>query len=224
VLRIRLKRLLRRIRSLWKTSRKHNLEETRSQPHAKRRQYQKRDLSTTPLPQHISHNINTVIALHARNEKDVPRHQRVVEGVSTSFGRPAFLYSILVVIVLWMLLNVVLWSLHLQQFDSPPFAWLQLLLTVSSLLMTTGVLIKQNRQEKLAEQREQLNLQINLLSEQKIAKLIALIEELRHDLPNVSNKHDPELEAMKEVVDPHVVVDTLEQTLEEELRKHQSSN
>jgi len=50
--------------------------------------------------------------------------------------------------------------------------------------MTVGVLIKQNRQEKLAEQRAQLSLQLNLA---KIAKLIALVEELRCDLPNIKS-------------------------------------
>lgn len=64
-----------------------------------------------------------------------------------------------------------------------------------------------------------------MLSEQKIAKLIALIEELRHDLPIVEDRLDSEAEMMKESVDPQVVVETLEQTLEvelTELHKHKS--
>ena len=83
--------------------------------------------------------------------------------------------------------------------------------------MTAGVLIRQNRQEKLAEQRAQLALQLNLLSEQKVAKLIALIEELRKDLPNVKNRYDPEAEMMKEAADPHAVMEALEETLTQEL-------
>ncbi len=54
--------------------------------------------------------------------------------------------------------------------------------------MTTGVLIKQNRQEKLAKQRAQLSLQRNLVSQQKIAKIIALVEELHYNLPNVKER------------------------------------
>jgi uncharacterized membrane protein len=52
---------------------------------------------------------------------------------------------------------------------------------IASLLIATGVLVQQNRQDKLSEQRSHLMLQINLLTEQKIAKLIELIEELRTD-------------------------------------------
>ncbi|MEH2354068.1 DUF1003 domain-containing protein [Nostoc sp.] len=83
--------------------------------------------------------------------------------------------------------------------------------------MKTGVLIKQERQEKLAEQRAQLSLQLNLLSEQKIAKLIALVEELRLDISNVKNRFDPEAEIMKSPTDAHAIVDLLEETLASEL-------
>ena len=171
---------------------------------------------TAPLPEHISQNIETIIALHTRHEQDVPGHQRVVEAVTTFFGRPAFLYSILIAIAVWMIPNV-LPRLGLPQFDPPPFPWLEFTIGTGSLLMTAGVLIKQNRQEKLAEQRAQLTLQLNLLTEQKVAKLIALIEELRCDLPNVKNRYDPDAEMLKEAADPHAVMEALEETLTQEL-------
>jgi len=53
---------------------------------------------------------------------------------------------------------------------------------------------------------------VNLLSEQKIAKLIALVEELRCDLPNIKNRCDPEAEVMKQPADPQMVVEALEDT------------
>ena len=109
-----------------------------------------------PLPEHISQNIETIIALQTRNEQDVSGHQRGVEAVTTFFGRPAFLYTILLVIVLWMTPNILPRRFGLPRFDPPPIAWLGFWVTTGSLLMTAGVLIKQNRQEKLAEQRAQL--------------------------------------------------------------------
>ncbi|MEH2418987.1 DUF1003 domain-containing protein [Nostoc sp.] len=174
-------------------------------------------LPTAPLPESISKNIETIIALHRRSEKDVPQHQRIVETVTAFFGRPAFLYSILLGIILWITPNVLPRRLGIPRFDPLPFAWLQFSLTTGSLLVTAGVLIKQERQEKLAEQRAQLSLQLNLLSEQKIAKLIALLEELRQDIPNVKNRSDPEAELMKSPTDPHAIIDVLEETLASEL-------
>jgi uncharacterized membrane protein len=54
-----------------------------------------------------------------------------------------------------------------------------------------------------------------LLAEQKLAKLIALIEELRRDMPNVNNRVDSLAEAMTHAVDPNAVADALKHTLEE---------
>lgn len=179
-------------------------------------------LPTAPLPEAISQNIETIIALHRRYEKDIPQHQRFVETVTAFFDRPAFLYSILLGIILWVTPNVLPRRFGISRFDPPPFYWLQFSLTAGSLLVTTGVLIKQERQEKLAEQRAQLSLQLNLLSEQKIAKLIALIEELRQDIPNVKNRSDPQAQIMKEAVDPQAILDALEETLASELANFQS--
>src|SRR4028118_123684 len=178
-------------------------------------------LPTAPLPDPLAQNIEAIIALQARAEKDLSQTQRVVEALTAVFGRPLFLYSILLLVTLWVVINVLPPGFGLVQFDPAPFEWLDHVLGLASLLMTTGILITQNRQEKLAEQRSQLSLQLNLLSEQKIAKLIALVEELRRDLPMVKDRHDPEAEVMKQAADPHVVMEALEKTLAEDLVKLQ---
>jgi len=60
-------------------------------------------------------------------------------------------------------------------------------------------------------------LQLNLLSEQKIAKIIAILEELRADLPNVHDRYDPEAIVMQEAADPIAVLNALQETLQREL-------
>jgi uncharacterized membrane protein len=92
---------------------------------------------------------------------------------------------------------------------------------LGALLTTTIVLITQTRQGRLAEQRAQLDLQVSLLSEQKTAKLIALLEELRRDLPDVTNQHDAEAAAMEQSTDPHTILDALE-TLHEPMQAEAS--
>lgn len=181
-------------------------------------------LPSAPLPDPLGQNIEAVIALQAKAEKDLSRTQRIVEATTAFFSRPMFLYCILIGVTVWIVPNVLPHHLGFLQFDPPPFEWLELLLSLASLLMSTGILITQNRQEKLAEQRMQLSLQLNLLSEQKIAKLIALLEELRRDLPNVKDRHDPEAEVMQQPADPHVVIEVLEKSLTEELEQLQQQD
>ena len=76
-------------------------------------------LSTASLPEHVSRNIETIIDLHARHEKEVSRHQRFVEDLTLFFGRPRFLYSILFLIVLWITSNSVPRRFRLPRFDPP---------------------------------------------------------------------------------------------------------
>jgi uncharacterized membrane protein len=196
-----------------------NIRFSKQQPKSPRATYRlsKAIVPTAPLPDHIGQNIETIVALHTKAEQDVPRSQRNVEAVASFFSRPLFLFGILIVVAFWIVANLLLQRAGLPPFDAPPFNLLELVLSCGSLLIATGVLIKQERQEKLAEQRTQLILQLNLISEQKIAKLFALVEELRRDLPNVQNRSDPEADEMQQAADPQVVMAALEETLAEEL-------
>ncbi len=165
----------------------------------------------------LGHAVQTVAELHARAELGVSKHQRKVEGIAATLGRPAFFYFLLGLIVLWIAGNLLSPVVHLRPFDPKPFGWLQGLVGVLGLLLTTVVLITQNRLGKMAERRALLDLHVNLLSEQKLAKLIALVEELRRDLPQVVNRHDPQAEAMTRPVDAQAVIATLEKTLAQQV-------
>ena len=85
-------------------------------------------------------------------------------------------------------------------------------LEVASLLISTEVLIAQAHQEKTEQERSHLALQLNLVTEQKMAKLISLVEELRTDLPNVKNRNDEEAEAMKQAIDPQAILEVIQKT------------
>ena len=52
--------------------------------------------------------------------------------------------------------------------------------------------------------RELLNLELSILSEQKIAKVVALLEELRQDSPHLHDRVDELAEAMSQPADPSV--------------------
>ena len=175
------------------------------------------------VPDPINDNIDAVVALHALAEQQVDTHQRTVEALTAWLGRPQFFYGILVGVGLWMGMNAAAPYLHLTRFDDPPFAWLQGAVGLGALLMTSVILITQNRQGKLAERREQLELQMSMLTEQRTAKIIELLEELRRDLPSVRNRVDLEAEALTRTVDPHEVLATFENRLEETLEAAGSS-
>jgi len=170
---------------------------------------------STELVDIVGENIESIVDLHMRAEKRVSHHQRLIETVTANLGRPRFFYLILLFVATWIGVNLLLPHLGIKSFDPAPFSWLQGIVGLSALLMTTVILITQNRYGKLDDLRMHLNLQVNLLIERKVTKLVDLVEELRRDMPQVENRHDPQAEAMKEPVNPHEVVKNLRQTLQE---------
>ncbi|MEP1060106.1 MULTISPECIES: DUF1003 domain-containing protein [Cyanophyceae] len=171
---------------------------------------------TAPLPDPIAQSIDAIISLHRQEAQDLPAHQKSLEQISTFFGQPKFLYSLLAGFLFWISGSLLSQAGLLPPF-LPPFQWSQEGLDMAALLISTGVLVRQSRQEKFAEQRSQLMLQLNLLSEQKLAKVIALLEELRTDLPNVIDRPDLEAQAMQTAADPIEVLDALQENLAQEL-------
>jgi uncharacterized membrane protein len=88
------------------------------------------------------------------------------------------------------------------------------MLSLTALLTSILVLTRQEQQRRFDERRAHLDLQVNLLAEQKIAKLIGLVEELRRDMPNVRDRHDSEASNMAAPTDPADVLAGLEPSLD----------
>ncbi len=154
------------------------------------------------------------VVLREQAEASLTRLHRPIEQLGVLLSRPAFILTALGLFTAWIVLNLDLNVQTHRPWDEPPFFWLQGLIGLLSLVTTATVLVAQARQAQLAEQRAQLQLQIVLLTEQRSAKLIALIEELRRDLPGVRNRPDPEAAVMQQSSDPGAILEAL-QTLEE---------
>jgi uncharacterized membrane protein len=161
------------------------------------------------LSDHINQNIESILAFHEREQRNIGHSARRLDGIRSFIGRPVYLISLLSLVVLWIAANALARSFGLAPFDPPPFSGLQGLLTFAALLTATIVLIAQNRQAKLENQRDHLELQVNLLTEQKVTKLIHLLEELRHDLPMVKDRHDPESVSLQRRTDAAQVLSAL---------------
>ena len=145
------------------------------------------------LPDQIVKNVETIALHQDQHQQNSTAERRLLNRVTAIFRRPQFLYFQIIFFLVWgacshlvrqgiLPNNFLLFNVQDQGLD------------VAALLISTGVLIYQTRQEELSEERSHLMLQLNLLTEQKITKLISLVEELRTDLPNVKNRDDREAE------------------------------
>jgi uncharacterized membrane protein len=163
------------------------------------------------LPPSVSENIGTISEFYARHHEQVTGTQKVVEKLALFLGSPGYIAGSVVFIVCWIVANLVAEDVGWTQLDEPPFFWLQGIIGLNAFIISTTVLIRQNRMSRLADHHAHLDLQVNLLTEEKSSKIISLLEELRRDLPNVRNKDDREAEELSKPADAKAVLSAIEQ-------------
>ena len=162
------------------------------------------------LPSTVSENIDTIAEYCERSEEQVTPAQKVIEKVSLFLGSPAYFAVNVTFIVCWLVWNVAAPELDFEQIDEPPFFWLQGFVSLNAFIISTTVLIRQNRMSKLAERNAHLDLQISLLSDEKTSKIIAMLEEMRRDNPHLPDKADPEADELARPADTPSVLGAIE--------------
>ncbi len=164
------------------------------------------------VPNHVHENIDAIVALRAQEERALSAEQRAIEGVTGFIGQPRWLYALFLVTLVWAAYNGLAPRFGWAAFDAPPFFLLQGIVGFYAAVMTTMILVTQHRQRNEEQRNAHLDLQVNLLAEQRTAKIVALLEELRRDLPNVRNRVDPVADAMQQAVPPHAVSSAIDHT------------
>ena len=166
-------------------------------------------VETPILPAHIEETIQAIAKLHSDHRMEAGALQRIVERLTGWIGRPRFIASMTAAIILWIGGNLIATLSGAVPWDDPPFAWLQGALGLLAFYVTVLILTTQRREDQLAGYREQLTLELAILSEQKSAKIIALLEEIRRDSPTLKNRIDEEAAAMAVAADPQAVLDAI---------------
>jgi uncharacterized membrane protein len=145
------------------------------------------------LSAHVEETVQSIAQLQAEHrEKATPAPDHMTDLL----GRPQFTIVLTVIVVAWISLNIFTAALDYRPIDSPPFSWPAGAVSLVSLYMVVLILATQRREDQLGRRRELLILELAILSEQKTAKVIELLEEVRRDDPLIHNRVDQEAEVM----------------------------
>jgi uncharacterized membrane protein len=159
-------------------------------------------LSSAPcVPDHIDEAVRSVTQLHSEHHGRTTGPQRAVNRITAFMARPAFVALVGLGVVGWMGANLTASALGLQAIDAPAFQWLEGAANLFSLFVVMLVLVAQKHEDELNTHRDTLTLELAILSEHKIAKVIQLLEELRRDSPHVRDRLDRQADQMAQPAD-----------------------
>jgi uncharacterized membrane protein len=155
--------------------------------------------------------VDQLAKLYDRHNQRTTRVQRFANRVTSALGKPMSLVVIFGLAIAWIVGNYIARALGSTALEEFPFPDLGFIATIAALLVALLILTTQRHEEELAESRAQLTLHIALLSERKIAKVIALLEEQRRDNPLLPSRTDHEAAAMAQPSDHEAALDLIDE-------------
>jgi len=157
----------------------------------------------------LERNIRALQLRREREEKEATVEERVAEAITRFTGSMRFVYLHLAFFGFWIVANLG-WIPGIPAWD-PSFVVLAMIASVEAIFLSTFVLISQNRMAAAADKRADLDLQVSLLAEHEITRLVTLVSGIA-DRMRVKTKADAEVEEITRDVAPDAVLDELEAT------------
>jgi uncharacterized membrane protein len=164
------------------------------------------------LPLHIGEAIRSIAQFHADHHRKATRSQRVIDQTIAFIASMKALLVLSVFSAAWIGLNLLAAKYKFFAVDPPPFSGLGTFASLISLYLVILILATQRRENQLTQQRDQLTLELAIINEQKTAKTIQLLEELRRDTPQIRDRADQEALDMAQPADPQSVLRAINKT------------
>lgn len=138
--------------------------------------------------------------------------EKFADWLTSIFGSVVFLSLNALWFSAWILINIG-WIPFVEPFDPFPFGLLTMVVSLEAIFLAIIVLISQNREARIGELREEIELQISTISESEVTKLIKLMAILM-EKQGIKIHEDPELKRMLKPINNAALQRELEKELE----------
>ena len=155
-------------------------------------------------PPTVQANIRTVVDMDQKAAENRTFVDRVADTIGGFSGSMSFVALHVVWFSAWFLINTGFVP-GVPRFDPYPFILLAMIVSVEGVLLSTFVLMKQNRMQRRSDVRDHLNLQIDLLAEKEVTKVLQLLRAVCAKLEMSEVEMDAELQEMAETTSVDMV-------------------
>ena len=156
----------------------------------------------------LTRNIEALKRRHDEEARNTSFQERLAEAITRFTGSINFVFIHLVAFGFWIVANLG-WVPFARPWD-PTFVVLAMIASVEAIFLSTFVLISQNRMAREADRRAALDLQVNLLAEHEVTRIIQVVSAIADHLGVESPKRE-EIEELKRDIAPEAVLDALEE-------------
>src|ERR671926_173275 len=155
----------------------------------------------------LERNIEALTQRREREEAEATVQERIAEAITRFTGSMPFVYIHLAIFGFWIIANLG-WVPGVPTWDES-FVVLAMWASVEAIFLSTFVLISQNRMAAAADKRADLDLQVGLLAEHEVTKLVTLVSGIADRL-GVRAVAEAELDEIRQDVAPEAVLDGIE--------------
>ena len=160
------------------------------------------------MSQVVHRNISALMEVRQRQEQQRTIADRIADAITSFAGTIWFALLHLLLFGGWILINAG-WVRGVKPFDPFPFVMLAMIASVEAIFLATFILISQNRMQRLADRRAELDLQISLLTEHELTRAIQLLDAMSRRLGG-TRPPEEELRELEKDVSPQKVVEEIE--------------
>ena len=163
------------------------------------------------MSKHVARRTRQIItSFEAQALKKRSLTARFADKLTSFFGSFWFLVLNLFVFLFWILANNGVIA-GVPIYDPFPHVLLITFVSLEAIILTVVVLMSQNRQSQISTLRDELQLQVELITEKELSKALHLLKKIleKHDIKYT----DQELEEMLEKVDTSYIERKLEEQL-----------
>ena len=154
-------------------------------------------------------NVQTIAQMERAIDQQRTFGERVADGFAALVGSWTFIIVQSVLLAAWVIVNLIAWQ---HRWDPYPFILLNLVLSFQAAYASPIIMMSQNRQSRIADRRNQLDLQINLLAEQESTETLRLLRKLC-EKAGIDPGADPHFDALLRATRPDELARQIDRTM-----------
>jgi uncharacterized membrane protein len=166
----------------------------------------------------FANRLKRIRGFHAKHDARRTHAEVIADKVTQFTGTVAFLVINAVWFFTWIVINLNLFP-SIKAFDPFPFALLTMIVSLEAIFLSIFVLISQNRDAKIADLRQEIDLQINMIAEEEITKIMQMLAAIYKKVER-KEERDPEILEMMKPLN----IDEIEKRLETEYDEIKKKN